>query len=83
MKISEWLGTELIDSGTTLAKPYNGQLSSVIYQPSVRPKPGSSSVAIMCGVQGKQLYTYTQTNDGEKGGKRLTAWSVLLVSVKL
>ena len=82
MKISEWLGTELIDSGTTLAEPYNGQLSSVIYQPSVRPKPGSSSVAIMCGVQGKQLYI-RKPMTGEKGGKRLTAWSVLLVSVKL
>ena len=58
LKISEWLGT--------LAKPFNGQLSSANYQPSVL----TQARVFISGYNmwsTRQATIYAQTNDGGKG----------------
>ena len=68
LKTSDWLGTDIIDLGATPAEPYNGQLSSINYQPNNLTQ---SRVFIsdnnVCST--KQATIYTQTNGRDKGGK--------------
>ena len=74
-----WLGTVMIDSGTTLGEPYNGQLSSVN-----QPNASTQSRVFISGNNAcvwstRQATIYTQTNDEEKG-REMTNCMVCFVS---
>ena len=66
-----WLGTDMIDLGTTLAEPYSCQLS--VNQPNVSTR---SRVFISgnnaCVWSTRQATIYMQTNGGGKGRKMTT-----------
>ena len=69
----------MIDSGTTLGEPYNGQLSSVN-----QPNASTQSRVFIGGINAcvwstRPATIYTQTNDEEKG-REMTNCMVCFVS---